>query len=56
MPEILSGKVCISCGRLSSEYTEFKCPQCGEGAIIRDIHCREISNTYRCAHCGFEGP
>lgn len=56
MPEILAGKVCISCGRLSSEYTEFKCPQCSEGTIIRDAHCREISNAYRCPKCGFEGP
>ncbi len=52
----LPGKKCVSCGHLTNEYTEFKCPSCGKGEIIRGRHCREISNTYRCAECGFEGP
>jgi predicted RNA-binding Zn-ribbon protein involved in translation (DUF1610 family) len=52
----LPGKKCISCGHLSHEYTEFKCPSCRKGEIVRDRHCREISNSYKCADCGFEGP
>ncbi len=53
---VLPGKKCVSCGHLSHEYTEFDCPQCGKGRIIRDRQCREISNTYKCDVCGFEGP
>ncbi len=53
---ILPGKKCGSCGHLTSEYTEFECPSCGKGKIVRGKHCREISNTYRCGVCGFEGP
>ncbi|MCL4388646.1 MAG: zinc finger domain-containing protein [Candidatus Marsarchaeota archaeon] len=41
---------------MTSEYTEFKCPSCGKGNIIRCYHCREISNKYKCAECDFEGP
>ncbi len=50
------GKVCISCGRLSTEYVEFKCPSCMQGAIIRDRICRERHTRYRCPNCGTEGP
>ncbi|MCL4373766.1 zinc finger domain-containing protein [Candidatus Marsarchaeota archaeon] len=53
---VLPGKRCVSCGRLTSEYTEFKCPKCGKGTIIRCDHCREITNSYKCDVCGFEGP
>ena len=53
---ILPGKTCVSCGRLTHEYTEFKCPKCGKDMIIRCMHCREISNSYKCSECEFEGP
>ncbi len=56
MSEILPGKICSSCGRLTHKYSEFKCPKCGKTTIIRCDHCREISNTYKCSECGFEGP
>jgi predicted RNA-binding Zn-ribbon protein involved in translation (DUF1610 family) len=56
MASILPGKECGSCGRLTHEYTEFKCPKCGKGTIVRCKHCRETSNIYRCSECGFEGP
>jgi Zn-ribbon RNA-binding protein len=56
MAEILPGKRCSSCGHLTHEYTEFACPNCGKSKIIRGKHCREISNTYKCEVCGFEGP
>ncbi len=56
MVDIMPGKVCVSCGRLTSDYTEFKCPTCGKGHIVRCHHCREISNGYKCSECGFEGP
>lgn len=56
MVEVIPGKVCVSCGRLSDSYTEFKCPKCGKSTIIRCKHCREISNIYKCKECNFEGP
>lgn len=52
----LSGKVCSSCGRLTSEYTEFKCPSCGETTIVRCKRCRENFARYKCEKCKFEGP
>ncbi|MCL5100133.1 MAG: zinc finger domain-containing protein [Candidatus Marsarchaeota archaeon] len=56
MASILPGKECRSCGRLTHEYTEFKCPRCGKDTIVRCKHCRETSNIYKCNECGFEGP
>lgn len=56
MSNDLPGKVCVSCGRLTHEYSEFKCPNCGETDIVRCSHCREIANIYKCKNCGFEGP
>ena len=56
MVDVMPGKVCVSCGRLTNDYTEFKCPTCGSGSIIRCHHCREISNSYKCKECNFEGP
>ncbi|MCL4383203.1 MAG: zinc finger domain-containing protein [Candidatus Marsarchaeota archaeon] len=53
---MLPGKFCVSCGRLNSKYTEFKCPNCAKTAIIRCDHCKEIFNSYKCEECGFEGP
>ncbi len=52
----LAGKVCSSCGRLTSEYTEFKCPSCGKTTVIRCKACRETYNKYKCTECNFEGP
>jgi len=52
----LVGKVCSSCGRLTSDYTQFKCPVCGKTEITRCKHCRETYNKYRCKECDFEGP
>ena len=56
MTDGLPGKVCVSCGRLTSQYTRFMCPECGKGEIVRCYHCREINNTYRCTECNFVGP
>ncbi|MCL4365339.1 MAG: zinc finger domain-containing protein [Candidatus Marsarchaeota archaeon] len=52
----LRGKICSSCGRLSGQYVEFKCPKCLEEIIIRCYGCREKHTTYRCLKCGTEGP
>ncbi len=52
----LSGKTCSSCGKLTNKYTEFKCPKCGKGIIIRCEHCRETYARYKCTECKFEGP
>lgn len=52
----LRGKICVSCGRLSSEYVEFKCPGCGKETIVRDRSCREKHTKYICQTCHTEGP
>ncbi|MGC8547860.1 MAG: zinc finger domain-containing protein [Candidatus Micrarchaeia archaeon] len=52
----LPGKVCSSCGKLTTDYTEFKCPKCGNATIVRCRDCRENFHTYKCPVCGFEGP
>ncbi len=52
----LPGKVCSSCGRLSSQYVEFGCPKCSGSAIVRCNECRMTYTKYRCPKCGFEGP
>ncbi|MDD2665682.1 MAG: zinc finger domain-containing protein [Methanocellales archaeon] len=48
---------CISCGvRLTERgFTRFLCPECGE-KIGRCTRCRQQSNPYSCAKCGFIGP
>jgi predicted RNA-binding Zn-ribbon protein involved in translation (DUF1610 family) len=50
------GKLCSSCGKLSVEYVEFKCPGCLQEVIVRDMRCRENHTRYRCSKCGTEGP
>jgi predicted RNA-binding Zn-ribbon protein involved in translation (DUF1610 family) len=50
------GKICTSCGKLTKDYVEFKCPKCNEGVIIRCRECRENFRSYKCSVCGFEGP
>ena len=51
--------VCVSCNKnLVSEdnFTQFKCPKCGETTIVRCEDCRRKSVVYVCEKCGFEGP
>ncbi len=50
------GKLCSSCGKLSVEYVEFKCPGCLQETIVRDMSCREKHTRYKCSKCGTEGP
>jgi len=50
------GKICSSCGRLTSDYTEFNCPVCGKSIITRCKQCRKTYNKYKCKDCGFGGP
>jgi predicted RNA-binding Zn-ribbon protein involved in translation (DUF1610 family) len=52
----LKGKVCSSCGRLSVQYVEFKCPNCLDEKITRCYGCREKHTRYKCPKCGAEGP
>lgn len=52
----LPGKICSSSGNLTSQYVEFKCPKCGDEAIIRCDECRKTYTRYRCPKCEFEGP
>ena len=54
--DALIGKICSSCGRLTQDYTEFKCPVCGKSTLVRCKQCRETYNKYRCKDCEFEGP
>ena len=51
---------CLSCGRFIN-FTErgniiFRCPNCGEGIIIRCRKCRRIGRTAKCPVCGAEYP
>jgi len=47
--------VCDSCGIRTSEFTEIKCPKCGE-KLIRCASCKSNMVTYTCKKCGFVGP
>ncbi|MFP4117890.1 MAG: zinc finger domain-containing protein [Candidatus Woesearchaeota archaeon] len=50
---------CVSTGQnISNDYgsVRFKCPNCGEGDIIRSHQARMLASKYRCEMCGFEGP
>ncbi|MFH1256164.1 MAG: zinc finger domain-containing protein [Candidatus Diapherotrites archaeon] len=50
-------KVCSTCNReVTSEFVEFKCPECGKGKIVRCQNCRVNSRLYTCKECGFTGP
>jgi Zn-ribbon RNA-binding protein len=50
-------KKCNTCNTaVSSEYVEFKCPDCGGETIIRCEHCRQTAKKYTCTKCGFIGP
>ncbi len=46
---------CDSCGTRSTDYSEIKCPKCGE-KIYRCRHCKSNMVRYACKKCGFEGP
>lgn len=51
--------ICSSCGTNvagQEDFVKFKCPNCGEGIIIRCRKCKKLSNTYKCVICNFEGP
>ncbi len=50
---------CVSTGKEianDSGSVKFKCPNCGEGIIIRSLSARRLATKYKCAVCGFEGP
>ncbi|MBN2014215.1 MAG: DUF1610 domain-containing protein [Candidatus Altiarchaeota archaeon] len=50
-------KKCTSCGTEADKgHTEFKCPNCGKGLIVRCSSCRTLGAKYRCSECEFEGP
>jgi len=50
-------KRCTSCGvEVLKEYTEFKCPNCGESEFVRCWSCRVLGTPYICDKCGFTGP
>ncbi|MFH1403873.1 MAG: zinc finger domain-containing protein [Candidatus Altiarchaeota archaeon] len=52
-----SVKKCSSCGtEVLKNYSEFKCPKCGEKEIIRCDPCRKLGIAYKCDKCGLEGP
>lgn len=48
-------KNCNTCGKQTREYSEVPCVGCGK-MLVRCKHCRQISNPYKCPHCGQEGP
>ncbi|MEK6959230.1 MAG: zinc finger domain-containing protein [archaeon] len=50
-------KKCVSCNKaVTGVHTEFKCPSCGKGTIIRCDHCKGNVKIYTCPECGFVGP
>jgi predicted RNA-binding Zn-ribbon protein involved in translation (DUF1610 family) len=50
-------KKCTSCGtEVSGGYTEFNCPSCGKGTIVRCKSCRVLGTRYVCGECRFAGP
>jgi len=50
-------KKCSSCGKeVINRYSEFKCPQCEEVAVVRCPSCRTLGTPYICNKCGFKGP
>ncbi|MBD3259471.1 RNA-binding protein [Candidatus Woesearchaeota archaeon] len=52
-------ETCSSCSTRitnSKGSIRFKCPNCGEGEIVRCAHCRKIAAKYTCPKCGFTGP
>ena len=50
-------KKCTTCNKVVTDNkTEFKCPGCGKGIIIRCDSCKQTAKRYTCADCGFVGP
>ncbi|MFQ5405630.1 MAG: zinc finger domain-containing protein [Candidatus Micrarchaeia archaeon] len=49
-------ETCVTCGRATDDYVEYKCPSCGKGKITRCKTCRQNENKYVCPDCGFNGP
>lgn len=41
---------------VTTDYIEFKCPNCGKSRIVRSLHARATAKTYKCEECGFIGP
>ena len=48
-------KICMSCGKKTTEYVSFPCVNCGH-EIIRCKTCRARSSEYVCPVCGTKGP
>lgn len=56
---LLTLPTCTSCNRVISpdeKAVKFPCPSCNRITIWRCEVCRELSRTYVCSLCGFEGP
>jgi len=47
---------CTSCGKETTGYVSFKCPNCKEYTIVRCDKCRILGAKYTCPKCGFTGP
>ena len=55
----MENKVCISTKKRvdnDAGSVEFKCPSCGNHAIVRSTLARKAALKYTCPGCGFCGP
>jgi len=49
-------KNCSTCGKQTSNYSEFLSPYSEQAVIVRCNHCRKISAPYTCPASGHVGP
>ncbi|MCS6788821.1 MAG: zinc finger domain-containing protein [Aigarchaeota archaeon] len=57
--KVIALPTCTSCNRSitpEEKAVRFPCPSCNRVTIWRCEVCRDLSRTYVCPVCGFEGP
>ena len=52
----------LKCGACKKELindqgsTEFTCPNCNKGKVVRCAQCRKLGTKWKCSVCDYEGP